>query len=57
LVLGPSKPSGFSQGIAVGFEVEVGREVAVTLDFGLPSRVTPGTVLETVLAVVAGSTV
>jgi hypothetical protein len=44
---------GFSHEIAVGFEAEVGREIAVTLDFGLPSRVTPGTVLRTVLAVVA----
>jgi hypothetical protein len=54
---GPSKPLGFSHEIAVGFGSDVGFEVVVTIDFGTPSRVTPGTVLRTVLAVVAGSTV
>jgi hypothetical protein len=52
LAFGLSKPSGFSQGIAVGFEAEVGRQIAVTIDFGLPFRVAPGTVLGTVPTVV-----
>jgi len=49
-------PSALSLKIAVGLVLKIDPEVAVTIDFRVPSGVTPGTVPGTVLTVVAGVT-